>query len=228
MCCCYSFEVEPALIAWHFGLEVVPEYVARYKIVPSQPIGIIVRKHASSMKEFTHVLWGLVPAWADDPAIGRKILNARCETAAEKPAFKSAMKYRRCIVPATGFYEWRKTGKHRQPFFIHRHDKQPLAMAALWEHWQSPDGSELETAAILTCEANDMMAEIHDRIPVILEPEDYDRWLDPDVQDVSHVADLMRPAEEQTLTMYSVSTLVNQRGVDSPQCMKPMEPETLF
>src|SRR5690606_22779944 len=147
------------------------------------------------------------------------MINARSETVAEKPAFRAAFKYRRCIVPASGFYEWQKQNGHKQPHYIHHKDGAPLAFAGLWEHWQSPDGSELESCTILTTSANNMMTTLHNRMPVILEPADYAVWLHSDGQAQDELHHLLRPADDDLLVAHPVSTFVNRPQNDGPECV---------
>lgn len=164
-------------------------------------------------------------AAGDPPSIGFKLINARSETAADKPSFRAAFKHRRCLIPADGFYEWAKKGKARQPFYIHRADGRPPAMAGLWEHWQDPHGNELETCTILATQANAMISPLHERMPVILEPEDWERWLKPGSMrgDSVELRQLMRSAAEGVLSLHPVSSQVNSPGVDTPDNLKPVE-----
>jgi putative SOS response-associated peptidase YedK len=227
MCGRYALNSTPRRIAARFQLASDPfELFPRYNIAPTQPV-IIIRLNAHTMqRELTHVVWGLVPSWAKDPAIGNRMINARSESAAVKPGFRAAMKYRRCIVPADLFYEWRKPtpgdarggGKAKQPVAIRRRDGDLLAMAGLWERWQSPDGGEIESCAILTTEANAMMQPLHDRMPVVLAARDEARWLDASMQDPAHVLDLLRPCPDDWLEAYPVSTYVNSPRNEGQRC----------
>jgi putative SOS response-associated peptidase YedK len=174
-------------------------------------------------REVTHVRWGLIPGWAKDPAALPLLINARAETAAEKPAFRGAMRYRRCLVPADGFFEWQRVGREKQPFHMRRRDGAPFALAGLWERWLGPDGSEIDTCALLTTEANELMRPIHDRMPVILDPPDFDLWLDPSVQDVEAIRPLLRPYPSEAMVAFPVSPLVNSARNDDPQCVLPLD-----
>lgn len=199
----------------------------RYNIAPSQP-ALTVRTSHANQRELTFLLWGLIPPWSKDPNPNTRLINARSETAATKPAFRAAMRYRRCLVPATHFYEWQRTGKTKQPYAIEMADESPFAFAGIWEHYQSPDGSELETFAILTCEPNEMMADIHDRMPVIIDPNDYDRWLDSSIQNAAEINDLLKPFPAELMASYPVSSYVNSPKNTGPQCIEPAEKDTLF
>ena len=161
-----------------------------------------------------------MPSWADDPAIGNRMINARAETAADKPSFRTAMRRRRCLVVADGFYEWQRLGKRRQPMFIHMRDDRPFAFAGLWESWEGADHSALESCTILTTEANELVRPIHDRMPVIVAPEDYGRWLDPAVQKPEPILPLLRPYPSEPMETYAVSTWVNSPARDDERCLE--------
>ena len=162
-----------------FGFAERPNLRPRYNIAPTQTVPIVRQKDGGG-RELALVRWGLIPSWAKEAGIGGRLINARAETVAEKPAFRGAFRKRRALVPADGFYEWRKRegDRPKQPLLVRRRDGQPFAFAGLWEHWRGPEG-EVETCTILTTEANAALAPIHDRMPVILDPACYDRWLDP-------------------------------------------------
>jgi putative SOS response-associated peptidase YedK len=163
--------------------------------------------------------WGLIPYWAKDPAIGLKTINAMSETAAVKPAFRDAFKFRRCLVPADGFYEWAKIGpKQRQPYNFGTLDGSVFAFAGLWDHWRQPDNTFVESCAILTTPPNSLVAEVHDRMPAILKEEDYDRWLDPGITDPERVADCLRPFDPRLMKKYPVGNRVNRPENDDQEC----------
>ena len=201
-----------------FEFDEFPLFESRFNIAPAQPVAII-RKDERARSQFTHVLWGLIPSWAKDPDNHHRPINARCETAAEKPTFRNALRYRRCLVPANFFYEWKRYDKSRQPYAICMADEQPFAMAGLWEHWQGADGSEIETCAILTCRANEMMKQIHDRMPVILHRDDYGRWLDTDIQHAEKVQDLLTPFPADQMDCYPVTQHVNSVKNEDERCL---------
>lgn len=195
----------------------------RYNIAPTQPV-VVVRASTSSANgqhELVLVQWGLIPSWAKDPKIGSRLINARSETVAEKPSFRAAFKRRRCLVLADGFYEWQKLDGKKQPTFIHMADQSPFALAGLWETWHSPDGGELDTCTILTTTPNEIMEPIHNRMPVILEPEDYDTWLFPGNQP-NIALHLLRPFSSEKMAAYPVSTWVNSPAHDDAKCIVPL------
>ncbi|MCC7353120.1 MAG: SOS response-associated peptidase, partial [Anaerolineae bacterium] len=161
-------------------------------------------------------------SWAKDPTIGSRMINARSETVAEKPSFRSAFKSRRCLVPADGFYEWQRQERGKQPFFIRMSEGTPFAIAGLWEHWQGPEGEVIESCTLLTTEANEMMRPLHDRMPVILDPKDYDLWLDPGVQKREILLPLFRPYASEAMIAYPVRPVVNSPANDSPLCIEPL------
>jgi len=196
----------------------------RYNIAPSQQVAVVLRTQDHSDRQLGWFQWGLIPSWTTDPTIGHRMINARAETAAIKPAFRSAMRYRRCLIPADGFYEWQKDGKHKQPYHIRMQDGRLFAFAALWEHWPSPNGNAIDSCTILTTDANELVRPIHDRMPVILEPTDYDRWLDPSMREPQGLEPLLRPCDPQNMTAIPVSNLVNSPTNESSDCMKPVEP----
>ena len=195
--------------------------IARYNIAPSQPIAVITE---NSPRVLEMMRWGLVPSWASDPSIGNRLLNARAETLAEKPSFRSALTRRRCIIPADGFYEWKTVGKKKQPYRIHRNDDALFAFAGLWEEWTSPDGSPLRTCTIVTVEANELMTDIHGRMPAILRAEDEARWLDRSEKSVPNLLSLLVPYPDDDIEAYTVSTLVNSAANEDPACVTPLEP----
>jgi putative SOS response-associated peptidase YedK len=212
-------------IAETFQLAETPALAPRYNIAPTQPVAAVRiaphSPHDQQRRELALLHWGLIPTWAKDPSIGARLINARSETAAEKPSFRSAFKYRRCLVPADGFYEWQKVDGQKQPYFIRLHEEGPLAIAGLWEHWQSPDGSEIESVTLLTTAANDMVRPLHDRMPVIIAPADYALWLDTAVQKPDQIQRLLRPYPGAMLA-YPVNPLVNNPRNDTAACLQPL------
>jgi putative SOS response-associated peptidase YedK len=209
-----------------FQLTDIPALPQRFNIAPTQTIAAVRQLPSSKHRELALVRWGLVPSWAQDPKIGNTLINGRSETAATKPAFRSAFKARRCLIPADGFYEWHRTADGKQPYYIHRRDNQPFAFAGLWERWHDPNNGELETATILTTDANDLMRPIHNRMPVILRAEDYDRWLDPGNNDRQLLEPLLKPGEPKGFEATAVSTYVNSPRHDDARCVEPVEPTT--
>lgn len=194
----------------------------RYNIAPMQEV--VVVRETGGERTLATLRWGLVPSWAKDPSIASRLINARAETAAEKPSFREAMKKRRCVVPASGFYEWKKEGTRKQPWYFH--PSRPgalLSIAGLWERWRSPEGEVVETMCLLTTEANPLMAPVHDRMPVLLDREQAARWLDPSGHDALALADMLAPAPADALTGHRVSTAVNSVGNDDARNIVPVD-----
>lgn len=221
MCGRYELHSHPAAIALAFGLAGPPAIQARYNIAPTQAVPI-VRLNAGRERELVQVRWGLVPRWAKDPSIGSRMINARAETAATRGAFRHALARRRCLVPADGYYEWPCTGSGKQPMHVARRDGQPFGMAGLHERWRSPQGEVIDTCTILTTRANAALQPLHERMPVILAPQDYARWLD--VSDASlDVQDLLVPAPQDALCARPVSSRVNAVHNDDASLLDPVE-----
>jgi len=166
--------------------------------------------------------WGLIPSWASDPAIGNRMINARAETAPDKPAFRAAFRRRRCLVAADGFYEWQRSGRGKQPYFFRTRDDRLFAFAGLWESWEGADHLAIESCTILTTEAGEPVLPIHDRMPVILAPGDYDRWLDPAVQRPDALRPLLRPYPPEAMMGSAVGPHVNNPIHDDPRCIEPI------
>lgn len=221
MCGRFSLLAPGELIADLFDLPEAPQLAPRYNIAPTQPVAA-VRTSRSGTRELTYFQWGLIPSWSKDPSIGSRMINARSETAAEKASFRSAMRYRRCLVPADGFYEWHQLNGRKQPVRIHMKDERPFAIAGLWEHWQSSDGSEIESCTLLTTEPNRLLESIHNRMPVILSPADFDLWLDPAAQHAGEVQHLFRPYPAEEMAFYPVSSHVNDPRHEDPLCVEPL------
>ncbi len=196
-------------------------FTPRYNIAPSQPLLVVANRAERALEEMR---WGLVPSWADDPSIGNRMINARAESLADKPAFRDAFTRRRCLVLADGFYEWKREGKRSMPFYYHRRDRRPFAFAGLWERWKQPDGSWLLSCAVITGEPNRLVEPIHDRMPVIIDPADYPRWLSPGAVPPEALGDLLHPPAPEPYELYPVATLVNSPENDSPQCVVQAEP----
>ena len=168
--------------------------------------------------------WGLIPSWAKDPAVGAGMINARSETAGTKPAFRDAMKSRRCLIPADGFYEWKRDGKTKQPYCFEVNDGELFAFAGLWDRWKDPSGGWVKTCSILTTTPNAVTSAVHDRMPVILDPDGYDLWLDPGMQNVAAISELLKPYDASRMRTYPVSTRVNHVANDDAECSRTVEP----
>lgn len=223
MCSRYSLTSPHEAVRAVFKTERGHEYPPRYNIAPTQPVAI-VRIGADHKRELALVRWGLIPGWVKDPRTFTTLINARAETLLEKPSFRSALRHRRCIVPADAFYEWTGKPGAKQPHMIRpRSANAPMGLAGLWEHWLGADGSEMESMAIITVAANDAIAAIHDRMPAILDPDDYDAWLDVrGVKDV-FAADLLRPAPEDLLTTIKISRDINSVRAEGADLQRAIE-----
>jgi len=195
-----------------------PNFPSRYNVAPTQPVPIV--RIVEAKRELALVRWGLIPAWVQDPRTCSLLINARGESAAEKPAFRNAMKRRRCLFPADGFYEWKRERDSKRPYFVRLKSGQPMAFAGLWETWTGPNGEEMETAAIVTTTASRSIAHIHYRMPAIVAPEAFDFWLDPNV-DAKTAAAVIAPAPDALLQAYAVSAAVNRRANDSAALIEP-------
>lgn len=206
------------------GLETLPP---RYNIAPTQPVAVVPNDGSNRLNFF---VWGLVPSWAKDPSVGNRMINARAETLGEKPSFRSAYRRRRCLVLADGFYEWQQgRGKIKTPHYIRLRSGEPFALAGLWEEWHSPEGDQLLTCTIITTEPNELVAQYHNRMPVILPESTYERWLDPSERQPDELDDLLGPYPAAEMEGFAVSTLVNSPGNDDPSCIEPVQEEgTLF
>lgn len=204
-----------------YRLSSAPDLSQRYNIAPSQHVAV-VRQQNGGDRELTSLQWGLIPSWSKDSAIGYKLINARSETVHEKPSFKQAFHARRCVIPASGFYEWEKRGKEKIPHYIHLRDGDIMSLAGLWERWKSPEGEELETCTILTTAANSLVIRLHDRMPVLLHRAEFDIWLDRENDDVNRITELFQPYPSYQLEEYVVTRDVNSPRNDSPDCIIPI------
>ena len=227
MCGRFTLNQSVEALAQVFHVEPVLDLAANFNIAPTQMVATVLQNPESEKREFQQLHWGLIPSWAKDAGMGAKLINARAETVAEKPSFRSAFKHRRCLVLADGFYEWqRQEGKSKkQPFYFRLEDGQPFGFAGLWEKWRSPANEEIISCTILTTAANELLQPIHDRMPVILEPKDYDLWLDSQVQTPQTLQQLLRPYPAPAMIAYPVSTLVNNSRHNSPECIIPLSEE---
>ena len=221
MCGRFTLTVDPAELQDTFSNYTFPEkFAPRFNIAPSQPVLAIPNDDKFRADFF---IWGLIPMWAKDPSIGSRLINARGETLAEKPSFRGGYKHKRCLILADGFYEWKAFGgkKSKTPYFIHMKDRQPFAMAGLWDSWEGSDGSSIKTCTIITTQPNELMSLIHDRMPVILHPRDYAKWLEPAAQAPDNLQPLIKPFPADAMSAYPVSTLVNKPANDMPELVVP-------
>ena len=220
MCGRFTQTATPEHIAHAFRLLDLPLLATRYNIAPSQLIAAVRIDPETSIRRLVMLRWGLIPSWTKDPKSGPQSINAKSETVAEKPSFRSAFKRRRCLVVTTGFYEWQPQGQTKQPMWIGFPDRRPFAFAGLWERWQPAEGDPIESCTILTTGPNTLMEPIHNRMPVILPSEAYDPWMDPTVQDTETLKPLLCPYHRNDLVAYPVSTLVNNPRNDVAQCLE--------
>ena len=195
------------------------EHSPRYNVAPTQPV-LTVTNREGRLAEYMR--WGLIPSWAKDASIGARLINARGETAAQKPSFRNALQRRRCLVLADGFYEWQKVGKGKRPMRIVLKSGEPFAFAGLWESWRNPDGETVRSCTIVTTEANDLLRPIHERMPVILPRELEEFWLDGDVTDSEALTDVLTPYAGEDMDYYEVSTLVNRATNNGPDLVVPV------
>jgi putative SOS response-associated peptidase YedK len=234
MCGRYVIISTPAAIRAFFGYIEQPNFPPRYNVAPTQPIPIV--RLVDGKRSFALMRWGLLPAWVKDPKNFPLLINARGESVLEKPAFRNAMLRRRCLIPTDGFYEWQVSGpggKGRRPYFVRARrdalgDAAPLAFAGLWETWTGPNGEELDTVAIVTTRANRLLAPLHDRMPVFLPPDAFDRWLDGARVEAETAATLIQPAPEDMLEAYEVSTAVNRTANDTEALIAPAPPPEMM
>jgi len=224
MCGRFTLFADPADLQELFNLsapspaDVASLVAPRYNIAPTQPVAVIANGETRVLELFK---WGLIPSWAKDPKIGNRMINARAETLAEKPSFRTALKKRRCLVLADGFYEWKREGNSKTPMYVQLKDKRPFAFAGLWEAWKSPDGEWVKTCTIITTTPNALMEKIHDRMPVILPPKAYDLWLSSGELPAEKTLPLLKPFAASQMKAVAVSPLVNNPRFDSPECVIP-------
>ncbi len=226
MCGRYRLSRRKQVVEEHFdAVSGEEEWTPRYNIAPTQPVPVIRQNPETHRREILRMRWGLIPSWATDPSIGNKTINARSETIETTPSFRDPFRSQRCLIPADGFYEWKRQGKTKQPYCFEVSEGTVFAFAGLWDRWTDPQGQLIESCTILTTTANPLLADLHDRMPVILQPDDYDSWLDikpgnprSRLKLLTHWTGLMR--------RYPVSTRVNQVQNDDAQCSEPIELET--
>lgn len=223
MCGRFTLRSPAEVLVRAFGIKIPEEYVPRHNIAPGQPVLAVRIVPEAAQREAVLFHWGLIPSWAKDPKIAYSMINARAESVAEKPSFRKPIGVRRCLIPADGWYEWKKSGTRKMPFYFRLKDGAPFAFAGLWEHWQGKEGEEVESCTIITTQANDATAPIHDRMPAIIGPKDFDLWLDPSVRKTEKVLPILAPYPSAEIAVHPVSTLVNNSRVDKPQCIEPVE-----
>ncbi|MGD0649736.1 MAG: SOS response-associated peptidase [Verrucomicrobiia bacterium] len=222
MCGRFTLTAEAKELAKRFGIEISASFyktvAPRYNIAPTQPVVVLANDGKRCLMQMR---WGLIPSWAKDPAVGNRMINARSETLTSRPAFRVSIRKRRCLILADGFYEWKKTGTVKQPVRIVLKNCEPFGFAGLWDNWKSPNGNEIATCTIITTEANDLIATIHDRMPVVLPRQSEDTWLDPE-SPLSELLALLKPYPSDQMEFYPVSRAVNSPGYNSPDCIVPI------
>lgn len=221
MCGRFKLEANEEAVAGYFKVPCPHPLTPRFNIAPTQDVPIVRQIPESTAIEIQFLRWGLVPSWAKDLSIGARMINARAETVAEKPAFRQVLQRRRCLVPTDGFYEWRKDGPRKQPYLIRLSEGGLFVFAGLWETWRSPEDNIVETFTILTTAANALVAQVHDRMPVILDRDGQSGWLTPGVVKVDELLPLLVPFPADEMVAYPVSTLVNNPAVDDARCAVP-------
>jgi putative SOS response-associated peptidase YedK len=199
------------------------EWTPRYNIAPTQPVPVIRQNPKEPIRELLLMRWGLIPSWAKDSSVATKMINARAETADRKPAFREAFKFRRCIIPADAFYEWKRTGKTKQPYCFEVNEGKLFGFAGIWDCWKDPNGNWVKSCSILTTTPNAVTSPVHDRMPVILGPDSYDLWLDPGMNNVDAAAELLKPYGARFMRRYPISTRINHVANDDEECSAPTE-----
>ena len=232
-CATDTLEAFQATGAGYFEAEGDFDDHPRYNIAPTQPVLIVRKEHGEKIRQFRTMRWGLIPSWAKDMSIGTRTLNARSETVTTTPAFRESIWTKRCLIPADSFYEWRKMGTMKQPYCFEVGEGDVFALAGLWDEWRSPEGQIIESCTILTTTPNSLVADLHDRMPVIVEPAKYDVWLDPDVTDFESIRDVLKPYDAELMRRYPVSRKLNNSKIDDAESAAPIvldvaEQESLF
>jgi putative SOS response-associated peptidase YedK len=219
MCGRFALPYPSKTVAEYFSVPEEISFAPRYNIAPSQHLAVICSNKDAPGRQLAMMRWGLIPNWAKDEKLGYKMINARAETVAEKPAFRAAYRRRRCLIAAGGFYEWQRQEKIKQPYYLTMKDTKIIAFAGIWERWQSPEGEPVESCAILTTAANSSVRGIHDRMPVIVAPADYNFWIDPGAErDI--LQQILRFSQSISLSIYPVSAMVNNPTNDAPGCLQ--------
>jgi putative SOS response-associated peptidase YedK len=222
MCGRFTITIDADTMQQQLGLIGMPDdFQPRYNVAPTQPVAVVAN---AEQREAEWMRWGLIPSWAKDAAIGNKLINARAETVAEKPSFRSAFAKRRCLVLADGFYEWQKGGApggRAQPFLFRLEDGKPFAFAGLWEFWRSPEGQDMRTCTIITCDANDCVKPVHPRMPVLLSGDDLWAWLA--LEDSKELQAMLKPYPAERMVRFPVSTQVNRPELDQPDLVQPVQ-----
>ncbi len=224
MCGRYRLSRRKQIIEEHFdSVSGEEDWTPRYNVAPMQPVPVIRQHPKEPARELSLMRWGLIPHWAKTPSTAASTINARSETAGIKPAFRDALKYRRCLIPADGFYEWAKTVKGKQPYCFEVNGGELFAFAGIWDRWRDAGGKLVETCSILTTAPNAVTSAVHDRMPVILDADSYDLWLDPWMKDVAAASELLKPYDARLMRCYPVSTRINHVATDDEESSRPVE-----
>ena len=221
-----TFEFSDIRVRWNLDCD-LPHYTPRFNVAPetSPNIPVIIRQ--KGVNKCRPMQWGLIPSWAKDPTIGNRMINARAESLIEKPAFKDLVGSRRCIIPADGFYEWRKEGRRKVPMWVHLKSKKPFALAGLWDVWRKPDGKKIESFTIITTEPNELIETLHNQMPAILRAEDEEEWLDATRTSFAKAQSLLKPFPPELMDAHDVSPVVNSARYDGPECIQPFSDDEI-
>jgi putative SOS response-associated peptidase YedK len=219
MCGRFVLHTPPESLAEYFDIDAIPDLAASYNIAPSQPVAAV--RVPEQHREMVMLRWGLLPSWAKAAKTNYSMINARAETVAEKPAYRTAFRQRRCLIPADGFYEWKRTADGKQPYYIRMREDRVFAFAGLWERWIGPD-EKIDSCSIIVTEANDTIRPVHDRMPAIIRPADFDRWLDPECRDAGAMKALLQPWPANEMTTCPVSKAVNSPVNNDAHCIAPV------
>jgi putative SOS response-associated peptidase YedK len=224
MCGRYKLSRRKQLVEEYFDVSSdTDDWNPRFNIAPTQPVPVVRQHPKEPRRDLSLMLWGLISSWAKDMSGAARMINARSETAATKPAFRDPLKFRRCLIPADGFYEWKRAGSFKQPFCFEVNGGELFAFAALWDRWKDPSGQWVKSCSILTTTPNTVTSAVHDRMPVILHPDSYDLWLDPGMQNVAAISELLKPYDARLMRCYPVSSRVNHVANDDEACSTPVE-----
>jgi putative SOS response-associated peptidase YedK len=224
MCGRYRLSRRKQIIEEHFEIaDWDDDWSPRYNIAPTQPVPVIRQHPKEPVRQISSMRWGLIPNWAKDPSIATSTINAKSETAATKPAFRDPLRFRRCLIPADGFYEWKRTGTAKQPYCFELNEGELFAFAGLWDGWKNAEGQWIKTCSILTTVPNAVTSAIHDRMPVIIASSDYDLWLNPALQNIAVISELLKPYDARLMRCRPVSTRVNHVANDDEECSRPVE-----
>jgi len=224
MCGRYRLSRRKQLVEEYFDTAPLDDdWNPRYNIAPTQPVPVIRQHPKEPVRQLSMMKWGLVPSWAKDTSGAARMINARSETASTKPAFRDPVRFRRCLIPADAFYEWKRTATSKQPYCFEVNDGELFALAGLWDGWKDANGTWVKTCSILTTTPNAVTSAVHDRMPVVLDRESYDLWLDPGMHNVAAISEVLKPCDARLMRCYPVSTRINHVANDDEECSRPVE-----